>query len=213
MVCKQLVLRATVCAVALLATSGIARADIVSVNVTGTVWQVPGNLQNAPNSAPLTASELTFTANAVNFYTEGSGTLSDFLNYGGSITGITGIGGLSDPMSTPGGNPEYSTVIQITGTMHFWQGVTYTVTHDDGVVVLQNGTDIGLNAAFPVPPTATSWTQAADYDGAFTIYYMGTNGNPEELTLSSDVPEPASIVFLGTCLVGIAAFGRRRLLR
>ncbi len=211
MIGRRLLFSAAVCAAAFLLFAGSARADIVGVNVTGTVWRVDGNMGWAPSTAPSGTPELTFTANAVNFFTKDSGTLNDFLNYGGTITSVTGIAGLTDPMSAPRAASPYSTVIEITGTMHFWQGITYTVWHDDGVVVLQGTTDVGLNAASPVPPTASSWYQATDYDGAFTMFYMGTNGNPEELTFSSDVPEPASILFLGTCLVGVAALRRRRL--
>jgi hypothetical protein len=72
-------------------------------------------------------------------------------------------------------------------------------------------TPIGFNSPAPTPAIGTVWTPGADVTDTFDLFYMGTNGNPEDLILtSSAVPEPTSILLFGGLLVGLAGALKRR---
>lgn len=223
-------------AIPFLAISTSAWGDILPANsvtlltsVTGNVWRVNGNLQGAPTSlagvsAMGGASEGTFTAGKIDFNSGGpdDNNLNGFLLHGGATTGSI-TGGLGDLMSgaiaaDPGhscyGNTTldadcYSTVIEITGSYYFQKGVTYSLTHDDGAVLFVGGIP-KINFPGPVSATTDNWTPGADITDAFDLWYMGTNGNPEVLRLSAATPEPTSIIFLGTALIGLGRLLRRK---
>ncbi len=200
---EKLAFRAAVMAVALLVMTTGAWADIVPVSIIGEIWRVGTNLQPAPTSAPAGTYEGTFTASAVNFeaFTTGThvGTLGDFLAFGGAnVAGVTG--GLPDPMSVVA--TPYSTVIHIAFSKTFFAGVQYGLSHDDGAVMLVGGVPIPeFNSPGATSVITNLWTPATNVSGNFDLWYMGTNANPEVLKLSyTPVPEPASILGLGTLL-------------
>jgi hypothetical protein len=217
---KGLALRVMVLALTLLAMTTGAWADIVPVGITGTIWSVPGNLQNAPITNPTVGPavlEGTFTASKIDFNTGTSGTLSTFLNFDGSATSIAvSAAALGAQMSTCSGTTTtgggcLSTVIHISGTATFTAGDTYTLWHDDGVNMFVNGVQV-INAPGPVVETPSSFTGAGLVNSSFDIYYMATNQNPEVLRLEhTPVPEPASILGLGTVLFLLGSGLRRKL--
>lgn len=194
-------------------------------DITGTIWRVPGNYNNAPTSAPSgpnVVDEGTFSAPNVDFTVSGTGNLHDFLTSGGATT--AGISGLTDLMSgaLPGSGLQnsdcysssqtsnakcYSTVIEITGTGTFLPG-TYTVQHDDGAIMYVNGSQVFNSAAPTVEIPSTFSVGATEANVPFTIWYMATNGNPEDLILSPNVatPEAGAISLLVTMLIGVAGF-------
>jgi hypothetical protein len=112
----------------------------------------------------------------------------------------------------------YSTAIEITGTINFVLGKTYSVIHDDGAILWVAGVGGGntnvlpANSQNPTSAATSSWVSTVSGNTAFTVWYMGTNSNPEELQLTtpSAVPEPASILLFGGLLVGLAGVLKRR---
>jgi len=104
----------------------------------------------------------------------------------------------------------YNTVIEVTGTATFVHGQTYTITHDDGVTLsiagynsgndVYGGGAVGPNAAENSDFTYTGTTGSY----AFTLWYDGTNGNPEDLVSNINTPEPGAATMLFAMLIGVA---------
>jgi hypothetical protein len=227
----RFVLKFAAFAIAFLLIGTSAWADIVTVSVTGQVWRVFGNWGNAPTADPVASgtstadvpvikqTEMSFTASQVNFSASGAQTLADFLFSGGAVySDTTGASDLMSNCSDSAFNSStdcYSTVIRLTGTYDFLAGTTYTINHDDGVVLFAGGTTtnrLPAGSELPTVDVASSWTPSVDTGLlGFTIYYMGTNGNPEDLQLSqSTVPDGgATLMLLGGALLGLGTLRRK----
>jgi hypothetical protein len=212
---KQSMWNLAAVAIALLVLSTSAWADIA-----GTIYKVDGNMLSAGPVSSFTGviNEGTFTAPSINFAVlEGQGAsnpLSEFLNSGGASYGA--ILGINDVMSNvavsncAANNSCYSTLIDIVGWGTFVNGQSYTITHDDGVVMSIAGNPF-INAPGPVsaqPDSAVFSGTTGTYQ--YEIFYMATNGNPE--VLQSNVPVPdggATLMLLGSALVGIETLRRK----
>ncbi|HEY4054136.1 MAG TPA: hypothetical protein VGL74_10345 [Terriglobales bacterium] len=135
-----------------------------------------------------------------------------------------------------GGNPGsgtdcYSTVINITGSITLQRGETYTINHDDGITLSINETQQDFasnngNCGLGIPSCATADAGPVDGENSifgvsgtgpvtvnFDLWYVGTNGNPESLTLTQNgnvvtfsTPEAGAISTLIAMLIGLAAF-------
>jgi hypothetical protein len=92
---------------------------------------------------------------------------------------------------------------------------TFSITHDDGIRFYQNATDLTAGtAAGPTTATPTSITMTVAVGDVINLIYDECCELPARLTANlpgeaSSVPEPASIVLLGTLVLGSTAIRRR----
>jgi hypothetical protein len=135
-------------------------------------------------------------------------TIVDWLNTGnGSVTGLDGgFGGLQ--LSTADINNGTATSTFFLFKLDTPLGPTnFSVTHDDGVALFDDGSFIGGDPG----PTSETTTVVPGFDGGdFSLIYVASNGNPSILEV--DVPLPATMPMLLGALgaLGVAGAAARR---
>ncbi len=219
-------------AAATLAFCGVS-AHAAPISVTVKTGFTSGlGFQTLPTATPFTGATATASfsytgpINFSNSAAQNSGPTGDLNSdfFGANVSGITlfsgsgSVAGIADFSTLPkflassgsAANYQYGSLYSFDlGILPV--NTTLTITHDDGVSVFQNGSQVGPTVVGPTTVTTDTVTLTAT--GDTLIWYSRQNGTPSILQLQIDspqtVPEPTSIALLCGGLISLGVFRRR----
>jgi hypothetical protein len=207
------------CVAALVAIAPFAHADNI---ISGTVWvnQAPFVNLTTPLAPPVGAAAATFDVNGINFNSSNTGTgytVEGFLTSGGNtVTNFVNLNpGLHPTLPSDSLN---NTIYEFSGTTFLAVG-NYSVTHDDGVYLFLDGSNVNVlpsDSGFPTSADTETFHIGTAGNYSFMFEYTEINGAPGVLTapfaaVPAQTPEPSSIVLFGSGLLAAAGAIRRRM--
>jgi hypothetical protein len=197
----------TVVAVVALATVS-AQANVIS----GNLWHVSEAIsQNAiPANVPLSTPDVTFDVNSpFNFFGD-SVTVATWLANGSAFNIVENTPGTLASLMD---NFNQGTLLEFTGLVTVYNGMTFTVTHDDGLTLIIGGVDLGFNPGPTAPITSTATYTGPDGTFPFQLVYAECCGGPAVLQVDlpfQNAPEGGStLILLGSALSLIGLIRRQ----
>ena len=171
----------------------------------------PGSMFGGADSV---ISTDTFTYSGVLDFGTSSGTSTTIASFLGSGSGTVSdldlsFGNLQNSKGSIGNSTATTTFYLFEGLSAFTAG-TFDIAHDDGVLVLDDGVELGGRAG----PTSQVGTSVSGFNsGIVSFLYVSTNSDPSVLRVDSDVspvPLPAGVLLMGTALAGFGVMRRRK---
>ena len=197
------------------AVVALAATSASAVNVaSGKLWHVPEAVTfNAiPANVPGTPADVTFDVNAPFNFSGTSVSVGTWLGSSGAFNIAENTAGTLGSFMD---NGVVGTFVQFTGVVTVTNGMTFTVTHDDGLTLIIGGIDLGFNPGPTAPITNTVTYTGPSGTFAFELDYAECCGGPAvlqvELPLQA-IPEPSTYALMGLGLtgIGLALRGRRQ---
>lgn len=210
-------------AVVALGLTGIARADIYNPTWAVTAWTtttgtiggsnfINGAGTPAPTATPLASFTYSGPLNFDNSNNQSQSNLfSEFFNPS-NISGFAGTGSettfLATTMSSAGSSNYSYLEFSLDGpSTTIASGTNVTITHDDGASSYANGNPVTSSPGETSSVSDTGMLPTGPLK-TFVVDYVEANGAPSVLKV--DVPEPGSLVLLGTGLLALGLVIRRR---
>jgi hypothetical protein len=217
--CTKSVRVSALAAVALAFTTVNAKADFI----TGYGWITTGAIAMSATGATaaslalstchsgagactLANADVSFTTTGVNFSATNA-TIAQWLN--------SNTFALNNLVDNVGGTQVSPSIWELFGNITVTSLEAFSVTHDDGTTFVVNGQTV-VNAPGPSSPSTLTpaYTGPASGSAPFNLIYTECCGGPAVLQVGPlappAVPEPGSIVLLGTVICGIVVIRRRR---
>jgi hypothetical protein len=205
--------------IAAFAAVGLLSAVAVQANViSGRLWHVPEltALNAVPGNVPGTTPDVTFDVNSPMNFNATSATVANWLASSSAFNINENTAGTLASLMDNGLGPVLGTgtIVDFTGFVTVTTGMTFTVTHDDGLTLIIDGVNLGFSPG-PTPPVTDTITYLGPSGTfAFELVYGECCGGPAVLQIdlpfsNAPVPEPATLALLGLAFAA-AGFVRRR---
>jgi hypothetical protein len=188
-----------------------AHADTIS----GQLWHVPEatTLNAIPANVPGTTPDVTFDVlSPMNFFGTGV-SVGTWLGNGSAFNIAENTAGTLASLMD---NGTVGTMLRFSGFVTVANGQTFTVTHDDGLTLIINGINLGLNPGPTAPITSTATYTGPSGTFAFDLVYAECCGGPAVLQVdlpfsnSSTVPDAGcTLAMLGGALTMLGTVARR----